>query len=79
MSGAPVQLGLLAAIEQAGGQSALARQVGTYRQVVNGWVARGRVPARWVERVADATGVPPWALAPDRYWPEPYVSRKPRL
>ncbi len=66
---APVQLGLLQAIEQAGGQSALARQVGTYRQVVNGWVARGRVPARWVERVAGATGVPLWALAPDKYWP----------
>ena len=67
---APVQLGLLQAVERAGGQSALARRVGTYRQKVGGWVRRGRVPQKWVQRVSDATGVPLWALAPDRYWPD---------
>ena len=39
-----------------------------------GWVRRGRVPVDWAERVSDATGVPAWQLAPDVYWPEPYVS-----
>lgn len=65
----PAQAGLEEALRRAGGQSALARKVGTYRQKVNGWKKRGKVPEEWVERVAEATGVPVWQLAPDKYWP----------
>ena len=72
----PAHLGVLAAVTMAGSQSKLARALGLPRQVVGGWVRRGRVPARWVERVAEVTGVPRWQLAPDRFWPAPYVSRK---
>ena len=72
----PAQLGLLQAIARAGSQSELARAVGTSRQVVSGWVARGRVPAAWVTRVAEATGMEAADLAPDLYWPSSYVSRK---
>lgn len=72
MTATPAKLGLMAAIERAGGQSALARKIHVKRQVVGGWVRRGRVPVDWAERVSDATGVPAWKLAPDIYWPESY-------
>lgn len=78
MTATPAKLGLMTAIERAGGQSALARKLHVKRQVVGGWVRRGRVPVDWAERVSDATGVQAWQLAPDVYWPEPY-STLPRL
>ena len=77
MTATPAKLGLMTAIERAGGQSALARKLHVKRQVVGGWVRRGRVPVDWAERVSDATGVPAWQLAPDVYWPEPYSTLPP--
>ena len=51
MTATPAKVGLLAAIERAGGQSALARKLHVKRQVVGGWVRRGRVPVDWAGSV----------------------------
>ena len=69
MTASPVQLGLLMAIHEAGSQSELARRLRVKRQVVGGWVRRGRVPGDWVERVVAETGVDRAILRPDLYWP----------
>ena len=47
---------LLKAIEHVGGQTALAKKLGTSKQTVHAWVSRGNVPAEWapsIERVTD--------------------------
>lgn len=52
------------AIKAAGSQAALARSIGTYRQVVNNWRS---VPVDWVLKVESVTGVPRSELRPDIY------------
>lgn len=54
-------------IEAIGSQSALASAVGVRPQAVQKWVARGRVPAERVLRVAEVTGIAPHDLRPDLY------------
>jgi len=44
------------AIKIAGGQSALARQVGCTYQVVQHWIANGYAPAKWFKAIETATG-----------------------
>ncbi|WP_235907622.1 YdaS family helix-turn-helix protein [Siccirubricoccus phaeus] len=56
-----------AAIQAAGGASALARALGLTPGVVTQWRKAGRVPAERVRAISQATGVPPEALRPDLF------------
>lgn len=63
--------GLELAIARAGGQTALANQVGVKQPHIWNWLHRnGRVPAERVIAVEAATGVPRHELRPDIYPPE---------
>jgi len=42
----------------------IAEELGLSRQAVSGWRA---VPAEWVRKISDFTGIPPWRLRPDLY------------
>lgn len=44
--------------------SDVAKGLGITRQAVSGWHA---IPAEWVKKIADLTGVPPHQLRPDLY------------
>ena len=48
----------VAAMQEQGGQSELARRVGVTQQAVNKWLRRGWVPALRAVEVEQATGVP---------------------
>jgi Putative antitoxin of bacterial toxin-antitoxin system, YdaS/YdaT len=53
----------------------LAKQLGITRQAVYGWHA---IPAEWVKRIAELTGIPPYRLRPDLY-DEPPPPRRRRV
>lgn len=53
------------AIELAGGQTKLARAIGTTQGHVSQWLRRGKVPADKVLKIERATGVPAHKLRPD--------------
>lgn len=57
------------AVDNAGGQKPLADKIGTTQSNVWYWLTRAKngIPAEWVGRVADVTGVPPHELRPDLY------------
>lgn len=56
------------AVEIAGGQSALARSLGTRQQVVWNWIHQaGRCPATMAIPIEEATGVSRTRLRPDLY------------
>lgn len=61
------QPGLQKAIEAAGGQKPLADKIGTTQSNVWYWLERAKngVPAEWVLKVADASGVPAHEIRPD--------------
>jgi DNA-binding transcriptional regulator YdaS (Cro superfamily) len=62
---------LTLAVENAGGQSALARKVGLRQQAIWHWInVSKRVPAERVLAVEAASGVPRHELRPDIYPPE---------
>jgi DNA-binding transcriptional regulator YdaS (Cro superfamily) len=53
----------------------LAKHLGITRQAVSGWRA---IPAEWVKRIAELTGIPPHRLRPDLYdEPPPPKERRP--
>lgn len=49
--------------------AAIADELGLSRQAVSGWRA---VPAEWVRKISDFTGIPPWRLRPDLYAAPPH-------
>lgn len=53
------------AIDKAGGQTDLARAIGTTQGHVSQWLRRGKVPADKVLLIERATGVPRQELRPD--------------
>ena len=53
------------AIERAGGQTELAKAIGTTQGHVSQWLRRGKVPADKVLLIERATGVPRYELRPD--------------
>ena len=60
------------AVKAAGGQSALARLIGTSQAAVWKWVSRRKdLPAEHVLTVEEATGISRHRLRPDVYGPEP--------
>jgi len=63
----PQTAALLHAVAQAGGQTALARQLRIKPQAVHQWMLAGRVPPLRVLAVEAATGVSRKALRPDIY------------
>lgn len=50
-----VQSNIMRAVALAGGQSALARELGVTRQTVRVWLINGFVPAKWVDAVERVT------------------------
>jgi DNA-binding transcriptional regulator YdaS (Cro superfamily) len=56
--------GLKKALTIAGGQAALARQLGLTRAAVNRW---RMVPSKWIVEIERLTGVPREKLRPDLY------------
>jgi DNA-binding transcriptional regulator YdaS (Cro superfamily) len=64
---APQAAALVHAVNEAGGQSALARKLGIAPAAINRWVRQGRVPPLRVLAVEAATGVSRKALRPDIY------------
>lgn len=63
------------AVENAGGQSALARQLDVSPQAVQQWLKKGRAPAERVLAISKATGITPHELRPDIYPSEIKSSR----
>jgi DNA-binding transcriptional regulator YdaS (Cro superfamily) len=63
----PQEAALIHAVNQAGGQSALARKLGIAPAAISRWVRQGRVPPLRVLSVEAATGVSRTALRPDIY------------
>ena len=63
----PQQAAIIHAVSKAGGQSALARELGVRPQAVQKWCALGRLPPLRVLAVEAATGVSRKALRPDIY------------
>jgi DNA-binding transcriptional regulator YdaS (Cro superfamily) len=63
----PQQAAVIHAVDRAGGQSSLARELGIRPQAVQKWCASGRVPPLRVLAVEAATGVSRKALRPDIY------------
>lgn len=63
----PQEAALIHAVNQAGGQSALARKLGIAPAAISRWVRQGRVPPLRVLAVEAATGVSRTALRPDIY------------
>ena len=61
--------GLQLALDKAGSQSRLAEICGVSQPTVWGWINRGRgmLPAEYVLKVEDATGLPRHELRPDLY------------
>jgi DNA-binding transcriptional regulator YdaS (Cro superfamily) len=53
------------AIQKAGGQTSLARAIGSTQGHVSQWIRRGKVPADKVLKIERATGVPRERLRPD--------------
>jgi hypothetical protein len=52
----------------------IAKELGITRQAVSGWHA---IPAEWVKKIAELTGIPPHQLRPDLYdAPPPSRSRR---
>lgn len=58
---------LTQAIENAGGQTALARAIGKTQGHISKWLQRGRVPPECVIPIERATGVSRHDLRPDLY------------
>ena len=50
-----VENGLSRAINIIGGQSFLAKKIGTTQSAVSGWVSRGQVPAKYIKKISEAT------------------------
>ena len=50
------------AINEAGGQTALAKKIGVDRQLVQYWKTKGRIPQWRIAAVAKATGLTPAQL-----------------
>lgn len=66
--------GLAAAINAAGGSSALASRLGMVKSVIGNWRRReGGVPAKHVPAVARVTGLSPTMLRPDLF-PVPHAT-----
>lgn len=59
-----------AAIKSAGGQAAVAKELGIWQTAVSRWCKSGRIPPRRVLDVERMSGVPRHVLAPDLY-PQP--------
>ena len=55
------------AVDQAGGQAALARLIGTSQQLVFYWVKQRRAAAEHVLKIEEATGISRHDLRPDIY------------
>lgn len=56
------------AIEKAGSQALLAQKIGTSQQLISYWSKKQRrVPAEFVGKIADVTGIPRHELRPDLY------------
>jgi len=68
------QRAIAEACKKAGGQSALARQLGCTPQAVQRMYATGRVPPARVLAVESLTGVSRYALRPDIFGPFPPLS-----
>jgi transcriptional regulator with XRE-family HTH domain len=51
----------------------VAKGLGITRQAVSGWHA---VPAEWVKKISDLTGIPPHELRPDLYDATPPKRRR---
>ena len=58
---------LKAAIEKAGGQTALAKAIGKTQGHISKWLERGHVPPECVIPIEKATGIPRHELRPDLY------------
>ena len=68
-------LGLEAAIQAAGGSSALAAQLGMVKSAIGNWRRReGGVPPKHVPAVARITGLSPTTLRPDLFPPQPVAA-----
>jgi len=52
------------AIHKAGGQVALAEAIGTSQQLVSYWLKK-KVPAEWVVKIEEQTGITRHQLRPD--------------
>jgi hypothetical protein len=63
----PQQAALIHAVSRAGGQTALARELGIKPQAVQRWCSTGRLPPLRVLAVEAASGVSRKALRPDIY------------
>jgi len=48
-----------------GNPQQLAADIGTTPDMIYVWRQRRTVPAKWVAKVSDATGVPPYDMRPD--------------
>ena len=59
--------GIEQAVELAGSQTQLARQIGVTPQAVQQWVERGYVPPRRVPKVTEITGIPACLLNPESH------------
>jgi DNA-binding transcriptional regulator YdaS (Cro superfamily) len=53
------------AVSRVGGQSALARLIGTNQQNISYWLKKGETSIKFARAVADATGIPAARLRPD--------------
>lgn len=61
---------LKAAIEAAGGQTALAKKLGVGKQNIHNWIKRGGVPDRHVLAIERECGVSRYEFCPD--WDQYY-------
>lgn len=61
----PQQCALHRVVQHMGSQAELARQLGTRASKIRWWVAKGRVPAKWVHQVARVGDVPVSDLVAD--------------
>ena len=53
------------AIEKAGGQTKLARDIGTTQQGIYYWLKKNKVPAEFCPKIEEATGISKHELRPD--------------
>nr|WP_315043263.1 helix-turn-helix domain-containing protein [uncultured Moraxella sp.] len=59
-------IALSKAIKIAGGQTALAKKIGTKQQNIWAWVHRDKkASAKYVVKISEATGIPCYELRPD--------------
>jgi hypothetical protein len=59
------------AVNKAGGTTAVAHSFGLVPSAVAGWKARGRVPARYVRRLAAMAAMKPEEIDPDTFGDKP--------